>query len=104
MPEPFNPRLDILPSPQQRLWEELGDVPHEFVLYGGTAIALHLGYRYSVDFDFFGSRPFDPTKLVPDIPFLYSATITQREPNTLSATVDRGGAVKVSFFGVPGIS
>jgi hypothetical protein len=24
-----------------------------FVLYGGTAIAMHLGHRHSVDFDFF---------------------------------------------------
>ena len=36
MPE-FRPRLDILPLPQQRLWRALGDVPAEFVLYGGTA-------------------------------------------------------------------
>ena len=32
-----------------------------------------------------------------------TATITQREPNTLSGIVDRGGAVKLSFFGVPGL-
>ena len=31
------------------------------------------------------------------------ATITQQAPNTLSGTVDRGGPVKVSFFGVPAI-
>jgi hypothetical protein len=28
-----------------------------FVLYGGAAIALRLGHRQSVDFDFFSSRP-----------------------------------------------
>ncbi len=49
----FNPRLDILPLSQRRLWDELGELPEEFVLYGGTAIALHLGHRQSVDFDFF---------------------------------------------------
>jgi hypothetical protein len=37
-------------------------VPAEFTLYGGTAIALHLGHRHSADFDFFGSRPFDPAQ------------------------------------------
>ena len=37
----FTPRLDILPLPQRRLWDELASVPPEFVLYGGTAIALH---------------------------------------------------------------
>jgi len=51
----FTPRLDILPPSQRRLWDELSAVPEEFVLYGGTAIALHLGHRESVDFDFFGA-------------------------------------------------
>ncbi|HEX4079927.1 MAG TPA: nucleotidyl transferase AbiEii/AbiGii toxin family protein [Rhizomicrobium sp.] len=103
MPEPFTPRLDILPPPQRRLWDELAQVPPEFVLYGGTAIALRLGHRRSVDFDFFGDRPLDPDHLVPAIPFLAAATVTQREPGTLSCIVDRGGAVKLSFFGVPGM-
>jgi hypothetical protein len=95
------PRLDILPKAQRRLWDELAAVPPEFVLYGGTAIALHLGHRRSVDFDFFGNRPFDPAKLVADIPFMTAATITQREPNTVSGIVDRGGPVRLSFFAVP---
>ncbi len=103
MPQDFAPRLDILPPPQRRLWDELAAVPAEFVLYGGTAIALHLGHRQSVDFDFFGSRPLDPIHLVPAIPFLADATVTQREPNTFSCLVDRGGIVKLSFFGLPGI-
>ena len=55
MEEIFHPRLDILPPEQRRLWNELGSVPTEFVLYGGTAIALHLGHRDSVDFDFFAN-------------------------------------------------
>ena len=97
----FSPRLDILPPPQRRLWDELREVPPEFVLYGGTAIALHFGHRQSVDFDFFGNRPLDPTKLSLAIPFLATATVVQREPNTLSCIVDRSGQVMVSFFGIP---
>lgn len=99
----FAPRLDILPRPLRRLWDELAAVPSEFVLYGGTAVALHLGHRHSVDFDFFGNRPFDPGKLTGSILFMTAATITQREPNTLSGIVERGGPVKLSFFGVPGL-
>jgi hypothetical protein len=99
----FIPRLDILPLPQRRLWDEFAGIPPEFVLYGGTAIALHLGHRESVDFDFFGNRSFDPAKLVSAVPFMASAQITQREPNTLTGIVDRDGVVKVSFFGVPEI-
>jgi hypothetical protein len=103
MPEYFTPRLDILPAPQRRLWDELAATPREFTLYGGTAIALQLGHRESVDFDFFDSCSLDPDQLVPAIPFLAGATITQREPNTLSCIVDRGGPVKLSFFGAPGL-
>ena len=103
MPNAFSPRLDILPSSQRRLWEELADVPPEFVLYGGTAIALHLGHRQSVDFDFFGDRPFEASSLTLGIGFLADALVTQRAPNTLGCVVNRGGPVRLSFFGVPGL-
>jgi len=97
----FSPRLDVLPEAQRRLWGELSAVPGEFTLYGGTALALHLGHRKSVDFDFFGSHAIDVPGLQAEIPFLAGAAVIQREKNTLSAIVDRGHPVKVSFFGVP---
>ena len=95
--------LNILPKAQRQLWRELDQVPEEFTLYGGTAIALQLGHRQSVDFDFFGSRSFDPTKLQAKIPFLAGAQIRQREENTLTAIVHREDQVAVSFFGVPNL-
>jgi hypothetical protein len=97
----FSPRTDILPAAQLLLWRELSAIPREFVLYGGTAIALHLGHRTSVDFDFFAGRALNLEALADDIPFLRDAKIVQREKNTLTAIVDRGDPVKVSFFGVP---
>jgi len=100
----FEPNLGILPEPQRRLWDEFGAVPEEFVLSGGTAIALHLGHRQSVDFNFFGNRDFEPSQLVARIPFLTGAVITQQAPGTLSLTVFRDGPVKVSFFGVPSLA
>jgi hypothetical protein len=78
-------------------------VPEEFALYGGTALALHLGHRQSLDFDFFGTRRFDLAKLAAEIPFLVDAEITQREANSLTCIVDRDGPVKMFFCGVPGI-
>lgn len=102
-PIPFTPRLDILPSAQRRLWPELSAVPEEFVLYGGTAMALHLGHRDSVDFDFFGQAALNVLSLENDVPFMSGAKIFQRDKNTLSAIVERGGPVQVSFFGVPKI-
>jgi len=95
--------LEILPPSQRRLWDELSDVPKQFTLYGGTAIALHLGHRNSVDFDFFGSEKFNCHKLYSTIPFLKGSEITQQAPDTLGCLVDRGGLVQVSFFGVPEI-
>lgn len=103
MSEGFKPQLDILPEGQRRLWDELSEVPSGFTLYGGTAIALHLGHRRSVDFDFFGSEHFDPDTLLQTIPFLANAAVTQKSPNTMTATVDRGEPVQVSFFGVPSL-
>jgi hypothetical protein len=97
----FFPHLEILPTAQKRLWRELCAVPDEFVLYGGTALALHLGHRNSIDFDFFARRPLELSELEGDIPFLAGANIIQRDKNTLSAIVVRGDPVKVSFFGVP---
>ena len=63
MPAKFDPRLDILPESQLRLWPELDAVPSDFMLYGGTGLALHLGHRASEDFDFFSSSGFEPDVL-----------------------------------------
>lgn len=99
----FSPHLEILPAAQRRLWPELVAVPKEFVLYGGTALALQLGHRHSVDFDFFGSRAFDVSELESRLPFLAGGRTLQREKNTLTVLVDRGGPIKVSWFGVPNL-
>jgi len=95
----FTPRLDVLPAPQRRLWDELTQTPKDFVLYGGTALALRLGHRSSEDFDFFSSWSFAPDALQRAIPYLIGAETSQSEANTLTVIVDRSGPVKVSFFG-----
>ena len=95
----FTPRLEVLPAPQRRLWDELVETPKDFVLYGGTALALRLGHRSSEDFDFFSSRPFAPDALQRGIPYLIGAEASQSQANTLTLIVDRSGPVKVSFFG-----
>jgi hypothetical protein len=97
----FSPRLDVLSPAQLQLWPELSSVPEDFVLYRGTALALHLGHRTSVDFDFFNRQSLDVDSLQAGIPFLAEARILQREKNTLSVIVDRGEPVMISFFGVP---
>lgn len=95
----FAAKLEILPPAQRRLWDELRGTPREFVLYGGTALALRLGHRHSEDFDFFSNNSFDPAILHKSIRYLEHAEMSQFEPNTLTAMVHRDGPVKVSFFG-----
>jgi len=95
----FTPKLSILPDPQRQLWNELKDTPRDFVLYGGTALALRLGHRQSEDFDFFSNAPFQAESLRKKILYLQHAEMSQFQDNTLTAIVDRNGPVKVSFFG-----
>jgi hypothetical protein len=80
---------------------ELSEIPKEFTLYGGTAVALHLGHRQSIDFDFFGTNGFSPLDLASSLNLLAGGTAIQSEPNTLTMIIDRHGPVKISFFGVP---
>lgn len=98
MPTKFTPRLDCLPPPQRDLWPRLGEVPEGFVLYGGTALALHLGHRQSEDFDFFSSEPFDPQRLFNSLSLLKGAAIEQTAANTLSVALP-DNHVRLSFFG-----
>ena len=93
-------KLDILPSPQRALWEAGFAVPGDFVLYGGTALALRLGHRQSVDFDFFSAAEFRPGELMRRLPLGAGAVLLQSEPNTLTfAAPVPEGTVKFSFFG-----
>jgi hypothetical protein len=101
MTESATLRLDILPPAQRSLWDELIGVPPSFILYGGTAIALYLGHRQSIDYDFFAFENFDPLRLYDEILFLQGSEILQSSPNTLTCLVDRGAPVQVSFFGIP---
>ena len=99
----FTPNLTILPPPQRRLWPELAATPEAFTLYGGTALALHVGHRTSVDFDFFSNAPFDPEQLANNLPYLKGSERVQVSPNTLTCRIERDGPVLVSFFGKLGL-
>lgn len=99
----FTPNLSTLPLPQRALWPELASTPKSFTLYGGTALALRLGHRASVDFDFFSNAPFNPDELARTLPYLNGAERVQVAPNTLTCRVERGGPILVSFFGGLGL-
>jgi hypothetical protein len=102
MTAPFEPKLSVLPPEQRALWPRLTEVPDWFTLCGGTAIALHLGHRESLDFDFFADRPLDPDRLLGSVSLLDGAMTIRKEENTLSCLIgDADRPVQVSFFGVP---
>lgn len=95
----FTPRIEILPDSQRALWAELGGVPRRYILYGGTALALRLAHRVSVDFDFFAHDALDHREL-DAIGFLRDGETVQEGPNERTVLVRRAdGSVKVSFFG-----
>lgn len=93
------PNLSILPKGQKTLWPELKEIPTRFVLYGGTALALQLGHRDSVDFDFFSDKSIERDQLL-RLPFLQGAKIEKEARETLIVSIIREGQeIGVSFFG-----
>lgn len=89
---------DILDPERKAILPKLATFKGEFYLAGGTALALQIGHRDSLDFDFFSRQDIDTIKLFDQIneTFAGSEIIkTQEEKNTLSVNI---GQVKLSFF------
>jgi hypothetical protein len=71
-----------------------------FYLVGGTALALHIGHRISVDFDFFSEKPL-PAGLLQKVKRVFAGhaiAVTYRAPEQLNLTIDE---VKITFFHYP---
>ena len=60
---------EILGRRQERVLAQIGPVLSRrgFYLVGGTAVALHLGHRRSVDFDWFTRESFDPLAVAQEL-------------------------------------
>lgn len=101
MPDFFDPKIGTLPKAQQEIWSLLSPAPRvSFVLYGGTAVALHLGHRSSIDFYFFRLAPLNKAEIDASFAFMRDARVIQEEANTIVVMVSMpSGPVKVSFFG-----
>ena len=79
MPPRFEPKTEILPSAQRQIWPQIAPaVSLSFVLYGGTAIALHLGHRRSLDFDFFSAAPLNKGAIEVSFAFMRGARIIRQ--------------------------
>jgi hypothetical protein len=104
MPLRFEPKTAILPPAQRKIWPQLAPASAlSLVLYGGTAVALHLGHRQSLDFDFFSSDTLEKKHIEDSFAFMRGARVVQEEPNTLVVAADiEGATVRVSFFSALG--
>lgn len=66
-----------------------------FYLAGGTAAALNLGHRVSIDLDFFGPDPFDPDVLAGALADTGRLILDRIAPDTL---LGEWNEMKLSFF------
>ncbi|HYA86617.1 MAG TPA: nucleotidyl transferase AbiEii/AbiGii toxin family protein [Nitrospirota bacterium] len=90
--------LNCLTSAARKLIKKISPIASDngFILAGGTAVALHLGHRLSVAFDFFTTRSFKTDEIHRAISKLGLRIETlQEEAGTLTLSVD---GMKVSFF------
>ena len=89
--------LNILPSSQLDLFELLSnaDFISDFYLAGGTGLALQIGHRQSIDFDFFIPSDFDTRQIIPSIQSLGPFELQSEEKNTLNGILNH---VRISFL------
>ncbi len=92
---------EILTKSQVELLPYVKEFSRDFYLVGGTAIALHLGHRQSIDFDLFTAEDFDPVKITRRLGNVGYAKIERTfVKNEREYTVLVKG-VKMTFFSYP---
>lgn len=90
---------DILDEKRRQILPVLKNFQKNFYLAGGTALALQLGHRDSIDFDFFCKNEFQTETLMQKCKEVFKdhkLLKTQDEKNTLTIIVDDD--IKISFF------
>ena len=92
---------NILDEKRIKLLPFLKFFKKDFYLAGGTGLALQMGHRDSVDFDFFTYKPIDTKKLfikLKEIFLDFEILKIEEDENTMIVLID---GVKVSFFSYP---
>lgn len=93
--------LNCLPSDVRGLLKDLSGIVHvhDFILAGGTALALQIGHRLSVDLDFFTARPFSTEEIFSELRRLdLDPVILEESAGSLTVTLNKA---KVSMFHYP---
>ena len=90
---------EILNNDQLGLLPLLKDFKREFYLVGGTAIALHLGHRRSIDFDLFNPKGFNAKKIITKLDTHHlTYKVTRNVSEQLNLIISD---VKFTFFEYP---
>ena len=90
---------EILDSDQLGLQQTMKLFRKEFYLVGGTAIALQIGHRRSIDFDMFTPKPFGKKKVLNVFKNAgKQVLVTRQVSEQLNLVVDK---VKITFFEYP---
>jgi predicted nucleotidyltransferase component of viral defense system len=71
------------------------DFINDFYLAGGTALAIQLGHRASIDLDFFSSKKFSVQSLKSQLSRAGNLAVDYEDEDTLNGMLDE---VKISFF------
>ena len=90
-------KVGILAEKQQKLFEVLNRQKwiNDYYLAGGTGLALFLGHRQSVDFDFFSKSPFSNDVLSERLAKIGSYVKLSEQKNTLHGIIDD---INISFL------
>jgi len=90
---------DILTKEQKELLPLMRQFKREFYLVGGTAIALQIGHRRSIDFDLFKLSNLNTTKTLKKINTAKTPyVITRRVSEQINLVMN---TVKITFFQYP---
>lgn len=89
--------LEILNNEQKELLPILSQFKREYYLVGGTAIALHIGHRESIDFDLFKDKDIRKKSVYSKLKIIdYKVSFADyNQINMLS------NGVKITFFSFP---
>lgn len=81
----------------KRVWDKIAKtgIAGRFYLAGGTALAVHLGHRKSIDLDFFSQEDFSTPDLRRQLSQIGEIVLLGEADGTLHVTIDH---VMVSFF------
>ena len=71
------------------------EVAKDFYLVGGTALAIQIGHRESIDLDWFSENDFSTTNLKSQLASLGNFKLNNEEDGTIDGELDD---VKLSFF------